>query len=479
MSETSSARRGPPSYDLMVIGERVVVGDGVVAAGIAIKGEQVAALLDAEQARRPGLATRTIDVGDKIVLPGVIDAHVHHRTLNDTADSWGSLTRGAALGGVTTVIPYIPHCPPMSLGETLEYFRDEGERESVIDFAMHCRLGGPTDDVFDQIPEAFAVGVPSFKMFLAYRKRGIMWDGAPLMRALETIGGLGGTWCCHAENGDLIDFLEDRYIAQGAYTAETYLATRPHVAELEAAFRAIQLASALDCRLYLVHTSVADVLPIAAVARRAGKQVVVETCPQYLTLTDETTRRNGGLAKIAPPMRYPEDNQALWHGLVAGDVQVVASDHAPGPPDKKRYPPERFGEISYGAPGTETLLPLLYSEGVARGRISLPRLAELLSEAPARVFGLYPRKGRIAPGADADLVVIDPTVRWRLDGSTLQSEAGYSNWNGWELEGKPVLSLLRGRVLLDGEELRQGSGGGTYLPRFVDGARESRQVVTS
>jgi dihydropyrimidinase len=465
MSDRSAPENPGSPYDFILVGDRVVVGDQVVPAGIAISGERIAALLDVEQARRPGQAARTIDVSGKVVLPGAIDAHVHHRTFNDTADSWESLTRGAALGGVTTIIPYIPPGPDMTLGETLAYFRDEGERESVIDFAMHARLGGPTPDIFDQIPEAFELGVPSFKIFLAYRKRGIMWDGAPLMRALETIGGLGGIWCCHAENGDLIDYLEDKYIARGAYTAETYLATRPHAAEVEAAFRAIQLAGQLGCPLYLVHTSVAGVLPRAAEARRAGQRVVVETCPQYLTLTDETTRRNGGLAKMAPPMRYPEDNEALWRGLALGDVQVVGSDHAPGPPEKKRFPPERFAEISYGAPGVETILPILYSEGVAEGRISLPRLAEVISGAPARVFGLAPRKGAIAPGADADLVVIDPEIRWRLDGSKVQSEAGYSNWDGWELQGKPVLSFLRGQILLDGDHLREGPGYGRYLPR--------------
>jgi dihydropyrimidinase len=463
----SDNRAGPASYDLVVVGDQIVLGNEVRAAGIAISGGRIAALLEVEQARRPGVAAWTIDATGKVVLPGVIDAHVHHRTFNDTADSWGSLTRGAALGGVTTVIPYIPPGPEMSLGETLAYFRDEGERESVVDFAMHCRMGGPSEDLIAQIPEAFEVGVPSFKMFMAYRKRGIMWDGPPLMRALEAIGGLGGIWCCHAEDGDLIDLVEDRYIARGEYTAETYLATRPHAAELAAAFRAIQLADTLDCALYLVHTSVAEVLPRAAEARRAGKRVVVETCPQYLTLTDEYTRRAGGLAKIAPPMRHRQDTAALWQGLADGDVQVVASDHAPGPPDKKRFPPERFGEISYGAPGTETLLPLLYSEGVAKGRISLPKLAELLCAAPARVFGLAPRKGAIAPGADADLVVIDPSIRWALDGSQIQSEAGYSNWDGWDFQGKPVLSLLRGQVLLEDGQLRAGPGNGAYLPRFT------------
>jgi dihydropyrimidinase len=452
-------------YDLIVLGDQVAIGDHVRPAAIAIRGERIAALLDVDDAGRPDLAARTIDARGRVVLPGPIDAHVHHNAFSDNPDDWGSLTRGAALGGVTTVIPYVPRGPGLTLGQSLVQIRDEGERESFVDFAMHARLGGPTEDIFDQLPEAFELGVPSFKMFLAYRKRGIMWDGPPLMRALEIIGRLGGIWCCHAEDGDLIDFLEDQYMAGGRYTADTYLATRPHAAEVAAAFRAIQLADTLGCRLYLVHTSAAEVLPLAAASRRSGKQVIVETCPQYLTLTDETTRRNGGLAKIAPPMRHPKDNAALWHGLAHGDVQVVASDHAPGQPDQKRFPPDRYAEISYGAPGVETIFPLLYSEGVAKGRITLPKLADVISGAPARAFDLTPRKGYIAPGADADLVVIDPSVRWRLDGSALQSNAGYSNWDGWEIQGKPVLSLLRGRILLQDGDLKLGPGAGRHLPR--------------
>jgi D-hydantoinase len=455
-------------YDLIVVGDQVVVGERVVAAGIAVKGERIAALLERDEARRPGLAARTIDASGKVVLPGAIDAHVHHRTMNDAADSWESVTRAAAHGGVTTIIPYISGPVGTPLGETLAYQRDEGERQSLVDFAMHCRLNGPSDEVFEQIPDAFALGVPSFKLFMAYRKRGIMWEGQPLMRALDTIGRLGGIWNCHAENGDLIDYLEDRHLERGAYRPENYLATRPHLAEVEAAFRAMQLAAQFDCRLYLVHTSVAGVLPLAREARRSGRRVVVETCPQYLTLTDQDTRRIGGRAKMAPPPRHPADIEALWHGLAFGDVLVVASDHAPWPYEKKSLPPERFAEIPFGAPGVETILLLLYSEGVAKGRLSLPRLAEVLSGAPARTFGLAPRKGAIAPGADADLVIIDPAVRWRLDERQLHSEAGYSNWNGRELQGKPILSLLRGQILLDGDHLCVEPGFGSYLPRSVE-----------
>jgi dihydropyrimidinase len=454
-----------PAYDLVVLSDQVVLGERLVPAAIAVVGEQIAAVLDVELARRPGLAARTLDLTGKVILPGPIDAHVHHRTLNASVDSWESLTKGSALGGVTTVIPYIQVPDSMALGEGLAYFRDEGERESVTDFAMHARLNGPSEAVFEQIPDAFSLGVPSFKLFMAYRKRGIMWDGTPLMRVLETLGRLGGIWCCHAENGDLIDHLEDVYHARGEYTAENYLAIRPQLAEVEAAFRAIQLARQFECGLYLVHTSAAGVLPLSRAAQRSGQRVVVETCPQYLTLTNELTKQGGGRMKFAPPARTRHDAEAIWAGLVNGDVQVVGSDHSPWPKEQKLWPKERFFEIPFGAPGAETLLPILWSEGVAKGRITPQRLAELVSTAPARVFGLAPRKGALAPGADADLVAIDPSVRWTLDESTLQTEAGYSNWHGWELQGKPVLSLIRGTVVLENGRLNVGPGHGSYLPR--------------
>jgi dihydropyrimidinase len=452
-------------YDLLVLSDQVVIGGRVEAAGIAISGERIAALLELQQARQPGLAARTLDALGKVVLPGPIDAHVHHRTRNDAADSWESVTRAAAHGGLTTVIPFITGPIGNPLGEVLSYERDEGERQALVDFAMHCRLNGPSEEVFEQLPDAFALGVPSFKLFMAYRKRGIMWEGPALLRALETIGRHGGIWNCHAEDGDLIDYLEDRLIERGAYRPETYLESRPHLAEVEAAFRAIQLSRQLGCHLYLVHTSVPQVVELAAEARRAGQAVEVETCPQYLTLTDEDVRRIGGKAKMAPPPRLRADVEGIWSALGRSEIQTIGSDHAPWPYERKTLPPERFAEIPFGAPGVETMVPLVYSEGVAKGRLTLPQMAEVLSTGPARIFGLAPRKGAIAPGADADLLVIDPAARWTIDERRLHSEVGYSNYHGWELRGKPLLSLLRGQVLLDGDELRVEPGYGRYLPR--------------
>jgi allantoinase len=260
-------------------------------------------------------------------------------------------------------------------------------------------------------------------------------------------------------------------MARGDYRPETYLPSRPHLAEVSAAFRAIQLSRQFGCRLYLVHTSVAAVPPIATQARRTGQPVLVETCPQYLTLTDEDVRRIGGKAKMAPPPRLRADVDGIWSALGRGEIQTVGSDHAPWPFERKTLPPERFAEIPFGAPGVETMVPLLYSEGVAKGRLTLAQMAEVLSTGPARIFGLAPRKGAIAPGADADLLVIDPATRWSVDERRLHSEVGYSNYHGWEMQGRPILSLLRGQVLLDGDELRVQPGYGRYLPRTAAGSR--------
>jgi dihydropyrimidinase len=460
-----TAPQTAPLFDTIVRGDRIVLADRVVAGGVGIVGERIAAVLDPNSAHRPELAARVIDATGKIVIPGVIDSHVHHRTLNANVDDWTNLTRGAALGGVTTVIPFIQPPAGRPFGEMVDYFRDEGERDSIIDFAMHWRVNAPSDEAIEQLTDVVAKGVPSVKLFMAYRKRGIMWDGPPLIKILERIKHLGGIVCVHAEDGDLIDRLEDEHIQNGQYNASSYLASRPHNSELSAASRIILLAEQLECPLYIVHTSVGDVLPAADAARRRDAVVYIETCPQYLTLTDEDTRKWAGRAKIAPPLRYQEDNGALWEGLAHGEVHTVGSDHSPYEKEKKLQPPEKWMDIPFGAPGVQTLLPILYSEGVAKGRISLTQLVEVLCAAPSRIFGLSPRKGQIVPGADADLVVIDPDVTWTLEDSSIVSEAGYTNWHGWKMQGKPIMSMVRGTVAMENGVVHAPAGHGVFLPR--------------
>jgi dihydropyrimidinase len=451
--------------DTIVEGGLVVAGGTVSPATVAISDGTIAAILAPGALPEGAAQAKRVDASGKIVMPGVVDAHVHMRNFNLQADSFPSMSACAAFGGVTTVIPYQQGKVGMPVKEFLTTLRDEGEAESMVDFAMHCRLQGPERGVTKQFADAFDLGVTSFKMFMAYRKRGIMWDDYSLYEALEYIGKNGGMFCCHAENGDVIDYLEDKYTAEGRYTPENYLAVRPPAAEAEAAFRVLTISKLADCTLYIVHMSTGRGIEIAHQAQLQGQRVFIESCPHYMTLTCEEMKRQGGKTKIAPPLREQHDLDAVWQAVMDGVVQVVGSDHAPWPMDNKSMPPEKFKDVFFGAPTIETMLPIMYSEGVAKGRIDLPRLAELLCEGPARIFGLAGKKGSITVGADADLVLIDPNVEWKVDGKAMHSEAGYSPYEGWSMKGKVTATMLRGEFIMQDGKLLQSPGYGKYLPR--------------
>ncbi|MGI5835689.1 MAG: dihydropyrimidinase [Chloroflexota bacterium] len=453
--------------DTIVEGGKVVAGGVVADATIAISGETIAGIFSPGTMPLNVANAHRIDASGKIVMPGVVDPHVHFANFNNQADSFTSMSTAAAFGGVTTVIPYMQGTVGMPVKEFLTHLRDEGESQSLVDFAMHCRLQAPERGVVTQFDDAFDLGVTSFKMFMAYRKRGIMWDDYSLYEALEYIGRRGGMFCCHAENGDIIDYLEDKFQAEGRYTPGNYLAVRPPEAEAEAAFRALTIAKLARCPLYLVHMSTGRGISLGHQAQLSGQPVWVETCPHYLTLTNEEMQRQGGRTKIAPPLRERCDQEAVWQAVMDGSVQLIGSDHAPWPLDNKDLPPERFSEVLFGAPTIETMLPVLYSKGVAGGLIDLPRLVELLCEKPARVFGLAPRKGTITVGADADLVIFDPDIEWKVEAKELHSQAGYTPYEGWSVRGKVISTIVRGQVVMKDGELLKSPGYGSYLPRDV------------
>lgn len=451
--------------ETLVENGQVVTGGQAREATLAISEGTIVAILSPDVPLPGSEGATRIDASGKIVIPGVVDAHIHIANFNDQADTFASASTAAAFGGVTTMMPYIQGRPGMRVREFLSHFRDEGEAESIVDFAMHCRLGAPERGVTGQFDDAFDLGVTSFKMFMAYRKRGIMWDDYNLYEALEYIGQRGGMFCCHAENGDVIDYLEDRHAADGNYTPENYLKVRPPEAEAEAAFRAATIAGLARCPIYLVHMSTGKSIDIAHQAKLAGHRVWIETCPQYLTLTADIMATQGGRTKFAPPAREQQDVNAVWSAASNGVVQVIGSDHAPWPLERKDLPPEQFAQVPFGIPGVETMLPLVYSEGVATGRITLPRMVELLCEQPARAFGLAPRKGAIAVGADADLVVIDPGAEWTITAEDMHSQAGYTPYEGRSIRGKPVMTMVRGQVVAQDGKLQQSPGYGRYLPR--------------
>lgn len=398
-------------------------------------------------------ADRTLDASGLYVLPGVIDVHTHPVYVDDLA----SLPVTAAHGGVTTVIHYAYAKPGTTLLDAIRSFREESSSVSILDFALHGGLFDPKRQS-GEIPDAVAQGVTSFKMFMTYAKLGWMTDDYQLMRTLDLLGKAGGMGIVHAENGLATDYLEDAAHESGMDPVEAFVWTRPAALEAEAVGRAIAMAEVAGCPLYIPHVSAARALDVIAAARRAGRHVYAETCPQYLTLTNRDLLEQKALLKIGPPLRDAADRDALWRSLTDGTLDVVASDHAAK--DKRRD--DDFFAAPYGTPQAETMLQLVY-DGAVRGLLTLERMVRVFSENPARIFGLYPQKGTLEPGSDADLVLFDPKARGRIEHKTQHSCASYTAYEGREVVGAPVLTMQRGEALVERGELRARPGRARFL----------------
>ena len=436
--------------ELIVRGGSVVSSRGIEVADVAIDGGKVIAVgrdLDAK-------AERTIDASDLLVLPGVIDVHTHPVYLDDLE----SLPVTAAHGGVTTVIHFAYAKPGEGLMDTIHRFREEAEAVSLLDFALHGGLFDPANQSHE-IPLALEAGVTSHKMFMAYAKLGWMTDDYQLMRTMDILGKAGGMAMVHAENGLATDYLQDKTNKAGEDPLGVFVATRPAILEAEAIHRAIAMAQVAGCPLYIPHMTAQLGMEEVARARALGYRVFAETCPQYLTLTEDALRTLGPLVKIGPPLRSENDRKALWRGLACGTLDTIASDHAAK--DKRRT--DQFFSAPYGSPQIETMLTLAYHGGVREGRISPARWVQLMSENPARIFGLYPQKGTLQPGSDADLVLFDPSIEVQITNETQHSNATYTAYEGMTVRGAPILSMQRGEILLEQGEIRARSGRGRFL----------------
>lgn len=442
------------TYDILIQGGSVVSGAGTFKADVAIKGDKIVQV-------KPGLkekAEKTIDASGKYVLPGVIDAHVHPVY----EDDMGGLSLTAAHGGVTTLIHFAYAKPGMKLIETIKQYQEEGLKKSYLDFGIHGTLFDPETQIKD-IPEAFELGVSSFKMFMAYAKLKWMTDDYHLVKAMDLIAECGGMAMVHAENGMVTDYLEDRSLARGEDQKKVFLKTRPDYLEAEAVFRAISIAAVVRCPLYIVHLSTARGISPIQQAKAEGQTLYVETCPQYLTMTDAKLQKLGPLAKIGPPLRTEKDRIALWKAIQKGIINTIASDHAP----KAKKLEDPFFEAPYGSPQTETMLTVIHDEGVNRGRVKLHQLVKLFSENPAKIFGLYPKKGTIQKGADADLVIFDPKLVHTIRQENQHSRAPYTLYEGRKCKGKPILIMQRGKVLVENGEMKGKPGEGKFLPTKI------------
>jgi dihydropyrimidinase len=420
-------------------------------ADVGIRGEKIIAV-------NPGLSVKessqVIDASGKYIMPGVIDVHVHPVY----EDDMGGLSLTAAHGGTTSVIHFAYAKPGMKLIDTIRQYQEEGLQKSYLDFGIHGTLFDPSSQI-EEIPKAFDLGVSSFKMFMTYAKLKWMTDDYHLTAAMDIIAECGGLAMIHAENGLVTDYLEDRSLKRGEDQKKVFLKTRPDLLEAEAIFRALTIATITRCPVYIVHLSTAmGVIPIEQ-AKAGGLHVYVETCPQYLTMTDAKLQKLGPLAKIGPPLRTDRDRLALWKAIQKDIIDVVASDHAP----KAKRIEDPFFDAPYGSPQAETMLTVTYDEGVKRGRVKPDKLVRLFSENPAKIFGLYPKKGVIQKGSDADMIIFDPNHVHTIRHETQHSGAPYTVYEGRRCVGKPVLTMQRGKILVEDGETKAKPGEGRFL----------------
>jgi dihydropyrimidinase len=458
-----------PRVDTIVRGGQVVTATAVADAAIAIQDGTIVAV-GTESLLPP--AERVIDATGKFVLPGLIDCHLH---VGPEYDDWKIASTAAARTGLTTLLPFVTYDD--AAGETLPQavgrLREEATAHSVLDVGFHFILNNEPH-ILAGIPEAVRLGVTSFKLFMTYKKRPKrMVSDEFIAKAMEVIGPLGGLCQLHCENGDVLCYLEDRAIAEGRTHPRDFPATCPDWTEEEAINRAILIGALARCPVYVVHLSTRLGLERIKRAQSEGQRVWTETCPQYLLLTDAEMERLGPFAKIGPPLRPAggPDRDALWRGSEQGFIATVASDHSPRAPGAKEagwkniFVDTAGRPIPFGAPSLETLVPLMYSEGVVKRGLPITWMARVLAENPARIFGLYPRKGVIRVGADADLTIWDPGAGATIQASTLLGVAGFTPYEGWPVQGRPWKTLLRGQVVLDEGSLEQKPGYGQYLAR--------------
>lgn len=454
--------------DLVIKSGMVVTPDGLVEADVGVQGERIAAIAK-------GLAGEVeLDATGRYVLPGAIDVHVHMQMpVMDvvSSDDFHTGTVAAACGGTTTIIDFVEPRGAQSLMDALHQRRAEAEERVAVDYGLHMTLN--TDDPLRvaEIPAVMEAGCSTFKLYMAYE--GLRLEDAELLNVLAALKQHRGLPIVHAENHHAIVYLTERLLRSGKTEPRYHPMTRPSFMEAEATGRVIALARLVGLPIYIVHVSCADSLECVQKARARQQPVYGETCPQYLLLTRAEYERPGFEAAkfvMSPPLREDGDRQALWQALAVGDLQVAATDHCPfffkGQKDKGSG---AFNEIPGGSPGVETRLPLLYTFGVRAGTLSLSRWVEICCSEPARLFGLAPQKGRVAVGADADLVIFDPDKRVVLDHASLHQNVDYTPYEGMELQGYPETTLLRGQVIVRDGAFVGDAGQGKFLKRGISG----------
>ena len=415
-------------------------------------------------------ADTVFDAQGNYVFPGAIDVHTHMELPLPTtvaSDDFETGTIAAACGGTTTILDFANQQRGHTLAEALQAWHDKADGKAVIDYGFHITITDLAAAPETAMDEMITAGVTTFKLLMAYPGT-FMVDDETMYRVMRRSAKIGGLVMVHAENGIVIDLLVREAVAAGHTAPGFHALTRPSILEGEATQRAITLAAYAEAPLYIVHVSCAHSLRAVAAARTRGLPVWGETCPQYLYLNDSHYAAPGFAgAKFVctPPMRSVADNEALWLGLQQRELQVVSTDHAPfNFASQKELGLHDFTKIPNGLPGVEHRVMLLY-EGVRTGKLALQHFVDLVATTPARLFGLYPRKGTIAPGSDADLVIWNPERSMTISAATQHQRVDYTPYEGMQVQGVPDTVLLRGQTIVQNGEYVGGKGGGKYLPR--------------
>ena len=416
-------------------------------------------------------ADKTIDASGRYVIPGGIDCHTHlDMPFGGTmsADDFESGTIAAAFGGTTTIIDFAIQYRGQTLHHAWDTWMKKAEGKAAIDYGFHMIITELTDQAETEMDALVQQGVTSFKLFMAYP--GVfMLDDASIFRAMLRTGQNGGTICMHAENGGVIDVLVRKALAEGKTAPRYHALTRPARAEGEATHRAIALAEIAEVPVYIVHLSAAEALEMVTEARDRGLPAYAETCPQYLFLSYENYEEpgfEGAKYVMSPPLRPKETQDRLWRGLAFNDLQAISTDHCPFcMKEQKVLGKGDFSKIPNGAPGIETRMSLVFDGGVRQGRISLNRWVELTAASPAKIFGLFPRKGTIAPGSDADIVIFNPGKSTKLSAKTLHMKVDYNPYEGRNVTGVSEIVISRGKVIVENGKFVGRAGSGVFLKR--------------
>ena len=457
-------------YDLIVRNAKIVTAERQSEGDIAVKDGKIAAL----GADVKGTATREIDAGAKFVLPGGVDSHCHIEQRSGMgvmcADDFYTGTVSAAFGGTTTVIPFAAQHRGMSLRQVVKDYHEAATPKAVIDYAFHLIITDPSQQVLGQeLPALIKDGYTSFKIYMTYDAMKV--SDYQMLDILALARRDGALVMVHAENHDMITWLAHHLVEQGHVAPKFHAIAHARVAEAEATNRAISLARLVDAPLLLVHMSEIEAIETLRQAQKKGLKIFGETCPQYIALTAQDMDKpgvEGAMWCCSPPPRDAEAQEAVWAALKDGTFQTFSSDHAPYQFNEKGKIPKgdktTFKEMANGVPGLEIRLPILFSEGVQKGRITLQQFVALTSANHAKLYGLYPKKGTIAVGSDADFAIWDAdkdvTIRWK----DLHDNVGYSPYEGHQIKGWPITVVSRGRVVVENGKLNAQRGSGQFLP---------------